>query len=55
MSRSGAFDRAAVNASSGQVKNFAEKPFICNIAARVDATTGSSSSTKIRGTGLEDT
>jgi hypothetical protein len=27
MSRSGAFNRAAVSASSGQVKNFAENPF----------------------------
>jgi len=38
MSRSGAFNRAAVNASRGQVKNLAENPFICNMAARVMAT-----------------
>jgi hypothetical protein len=37
------------------VKNFAEKPFICNMAARVDAMTGSSSTTKIRGIELGDT
>jgi hypothetical protein len=54
MSKSGAFDRAAVNASIGQVKNFAENPFICNMAARVDAMTGSSSTTKTRETGLGD-
>jgi hypothetical protein len=36
-SRSGAFDRAAVNASSGLVKNSAENPLICNMVARVDA------------------
>jgi hypothetical protein len=36
MSRSGAFDPAAVNASCEQVKNFAEKPFIFRIAARVE-------------------
>jgi hypothetical protein len=28
---------------NGQVKNFAENPFICNIAARVEAMRGSSS------------
>jgi allophanate hydrolase subunit 2 len=55
MSRSGAFDRAAVNASSALVKNLAENPFIRNIAARVDAMTGSSSTTKIRVAGRGDT
>jgi hypothetical protein len=55
MTRSGAFNRAAFKASCGQVKNFAENPFICNIAASVEAMRGSSSTTKIRGTGLEDT
>jgi hypothetical protein len=49
------FRPGCVNASSAQVKNFAEKPFICNMAARVDAMTGSSSTTKIRGTGPGDT
>jgi hypothetical protein len=48
MSSSGAFVRAAVNASSGLVKNLAEKPCNCKMAARVDAMTGSSSTTKIR-------
>jgi hypothetical protein len=48
MSSSGAFDRAAANASSGLVKKLVENPFICNMAASVDAMTGSSSTTKIR-------
>jgi hypothetical protein len=48
MTRSGDSERAAANASSGQVKNLAEKPFICNMAARLDAMTGSSSTTKMR-------
>jgi hypothetical protein len=39
-------ERAAASASRGQVKNLAEKPFIRNMAARLDATTGSSSTTK---------
>ena len=55
MSKSGAFDRAATNASSGLVKNFAENPFMCNMVARVDAMTGSSSTTKIRGAATGDT
>jgi hypothetical protein len=49
MRRSGDLNRAAANASNGHVKNFAENPFICNMAARVDAMTGSSSTTKICG------
>jgi hypothetical protein len=36
---------------SGEVKNLAEKPFIFNMAARLDAMTGSSSTTKMRGPG----
>jgi hypothetical protein len=48
MTRSGDSERAAASASSGQVKNLAEKPFIRNMAARLDAMTGSSSTTKIR-------
>jgi hypothetical protein len=48
MTRSGDSERAAASASSGQVKNLAEKPFICNMAARLDAMTGSSSTTKMR-------
>jgi hypothetical protein len=40
---------AAVRASSGEVKNFAENPCILNMAARVEAMTGSSSTTKTRG------
>jgi hypothetical protein len=37
------------------VKNSAENPLICNMVARVDAMTGSSSATKIRGAGPGDT
>jgi hypothetical protein len=48
MSRSGASDRAAANASRGQVKNLAEKPLFCSMAARVDALTCSSSTKKMR-------
>ncbi len=48
MSRSGCSDRNAANASSGVVKHFAEKPLMLRIAVRVDAMTGSSSTTKIR-------
>jgi hypothetical protein len=55
MSRFGAFNRAAASAPSGQVKNYAENPFICNMAARVEAMTGSSSTTKMRGARFEDT
>jgi allophanate hydrolase subunit 2 len=55
MSKSGAFDRAAVSASSGLVKNVAENPFICSMVARVDAMTGSSSTTKIRVAGSDNT
>src|SRR6202161_4846308 len=51
MSRSGDSERAAASASSGQVKNLAEKPLIRNMAARLDAMTGSSSTTKMRGLG----
>jgi hypothetical protein len=40
-------ERAAASASIGQVKNLAEKPFICNMAARLDAMTGSSSTTRM--------
>jgi hypothetical protein len=47
MTKSGDSERAAASASSGQVKNLAEKPFICNMAARLDAMTGSSSTTKM--------
>jgi hypothetical protein len=47
MTRSGDSERAAASAASGQVKNLAEKPFIRNIAARLDAMTGSSSTTKM--------
>jgi hypothetical protein len=53
--RSGTFNRAAFKASFGQVKNFAENPFICNMAARVEAMMGSSSTTKIRGSEVEGT
>jgi hypothetical protein len=49
MTKSGDSERAAASASSGQVKNLAEKPFIRNMAARLDAMTGSSSTTKMRG------
>ena len=42
-------------ASSGRVKGLAEKPFLLSITARVDAITYSSSTTKMRGTGSEDT
>jgi hypothetical protein len=35
------------SASCGQVKNLAEKPFIRNMAATLDAMTGSSSTTKM--------
>jgi hypothetical protein len=55
MTRSGDSERAAASATSGQVKNLAEKPFICNMAARLDAMTGSSSMTKTRGTEFENT
>jgi DNA invertase Pin-like site-specific DNA recombinase len=48
MTRSGDSERAAASASRGQVKNLAEKPFIRNMAARLDAMTGSSSTTKMR-------
>jgi hypothetical protein len=41
-------DRAAANASRGQVKNLAEKPLFCSMAARVDALMSSSSTTKMR-------
>jgi hypothetical protein len=41
MTRSGDSERAAASASSEQLKNLAEKPFIRNIAARLDAMTGS--------------
>jgi hypothetical protein len=41
-------ERAAASASRGQVKNLAEKPFTCNMIARLDAMTGSSSTTKMR-------
>jgi hypothetical protein len=55
MSRSGVLDRAAFNASSGEVKKFAENPCSRNMAAMVDATTGSSSTTKMCGTEGENT
>jgi allophanate hydrolase subunit 2 len=55
ISKSGAFDRAAAKASRRLVKNFAENPFICNMVARVDAMTGSSSTPKIRGAVTGDT
>src|ERR1700733_4023779 len=54
-STSGAFDRAAARAASGLVKNLAENPFICKMAARVDGMTGSSSTTKICVAGSENT
>ena len=38
---------AGSSAANGQVKNLAEKPLICNMAARLDAMTGSSSTTKM--------
>ena len=47
ITRSGDSERAAASASRGQVKNLAEKPFIYNMAARLDAMTGSSSTTKM--------
>jgi hypothetical protein len=47
MTRSGDSERAAASAANGQVKNLAEKPLICNMAARLDAMTGSSSTTKM--------
>jgi hypothetical protein len=47
MIRSGDSERAAASASNGQVKNLTEKPFICNIAARLAAMTVSSSTTKM--------
>jgi hypothetical protein len=53
--RSGDFALAAANASSGEVKNFAENPCICRMTARVDAMTGSSSTTKTCGPELEGT
>jgi hypothetical protein len=49
-------NRAAVGASSAQVKDFAENPYIRkDCPRRVVAMTGSSSATKTRGTGFEDT
>jgi hypothetical protein len=48
MTKSGDSERAAASASSGEVKDLAEKPFIRNMAARVDAMTRSSSTTKMR-------
>jgi hypothetical protein len=48
MTRSGDSERAAASAASGEVKNLAENPFIRNMAARLDAMTGSSSTTKTR-------
>jgi hypothetical protein len=48
MTRSGDSRRAAASASSGEVKNLAERPFIFNMAARLDAITGSSSTMKTR-------
>ncbi len=48
MTSSGDSERAAASASRGEVKNLAEKPFIRNMAARLDAMTGSSSTTKMR-------
>jgi hypothetical protein len=47
LTRCGDSERAAASASSGQVKNLAEKPFIRNRAARLDAMTGSSSTIKM--------
>jgi hypothetical protein len=41
ITRCGDSERAAASASSEQLKNLAEKPFIRNIAARLDAMTGS--------------
>jgi hypothetical protein len=38
-----------------QVIDLAENPFICRMAARVEAMTGSSSTTKMHGTRFEDT
>ena len=46
MTKSGDSERAAANASSGDVKNLAEKPFIRNMAVILDAVTGSSLTTK---------
>ena len=40
INRSGDFALAAASASSGEVKNFAENPCICSMAARVEAMTG---------------
>jgi hypothetical protein len=51
----GGSDWEAANASSGRVKNSAEKPFMLSMAARVDAITCSSSTTKTRGTVSECT
>ena len=51
MTKSGDSERAAASASSGRVKHLAEKPFIRNMAARLDAMTGSSSTMKMRGQG----
>jgi hypothetical protein len=53
--RSGGLTFAAANASRGEVKNFAEYPFIRRIAARLDPMTGSSSTTKTRGAELVNT
>jgi hypothetical protein len=55
MTRSGDSERAAASAANGQVKDFAEKPFICNMAARLDAITTSSSTTKIQDPECGDT
>ena len=49
ISKSGDSRRAAARACSGRGKNFAEKPFIRKVAARLDAMTGSSSTTKMDG------
>jgi hypothetical protein len=55
ISKSGDFPRAAASAATGEVKNFAENPFISRMAARLDAIAGSSSTTKTCGSETEGT
>jgi hypothetical protein len=55
MTRSGVSERAAASAANGQVKNLAEKPFICNMAAELDAITASSSTIKMQDPECGDT
>jgi len=51
MTRSGVSERAAASAANGQVKNLAEKPLICNMAATLDAIAASSSTPKMQDPG----